>query len=165
MSAPVSSRCPALYVALVLALVSVLAQPAGPAEAKGSLFRTDTTWLEGAEGFAQAFDEANPEGQAVLLYFYADWCGYCRQLESKLFEQPAVRNYTQTLVKIRINPEQGARERELAERYGVRGYPAVFVHAPGSPRPRRVGRMIVEGGRRRLATPAEYVEMLSRAGG
>ncbi|MFQ5526342.1 MAG: thioredoxin domain-containing protein [Thermoanaerobaculia bacterium] len=125
----------------------------------------DDNWFEGASGFAKGFERAEAEGQAVLLYFYADWCGYCRQLESNLLYQAAVEDYTKYLVKIRVNPEDGPQERELAGRYGVRGYPAVFVHKQASVRPQKVGRSVVDSGKRRLMTPDEYVRMLTMASG
>lgn len=128
--------------------------------------RPDAGWHEGSAGFSGAFDQARAEGQAVLVYFYADWCGYCRQLESELLYLPEVEESTRDLVKIRINPDHGPAEKSLARRYGVRGYPAVFVH-PADPeaRPKKIGRMVVDGGKRRLMTPDEFVATLVRASG
>ncbi len=156
---------PFATVLVALALVSTLAAPAAVPQADGGLPEPDTAWFEGAAGFADAFEQAQAENQSVLVYFYADWCGYCRQLESKLLEQSTVEDYTKYLVKVRINPEKGSYERRIANQYGVTGYPAVFVHSTVSAGPRRVGRMVIEDGKQRLATPAEYVRMLASVTG
>jgi len=160
----VFSRC---FSALLVAglVLSALSAPAASTDVESDLPEPDTAWFEGAKGFANGLAQAEATNQPVLVYFYTDWCGYCRQLESRLLETPGVEDYTQYLVKIRINPERGAYERQLAGRYGVAGYPSVFVHRPGSPRPQKVGRMIVERGKRRLMTPAEFVDMLTSATG
>ncbi len=150
--------------AVAILVVSALGSDAA-ARVRSELPEPDATWFEGAEGFAQGFERAEADGQAVLLYFYTDWCGYCRQLESKLLEQSSVMDYTEHLVKIRVNPEKGSTERALAKRYGVRGFPAVFVHPGVSNGPKAVARMVVDRGKRRLMTPAEYVDSLARATG
>ena len=144
-----------------MVVMSVLAAPAAVSEADDGLPEPDTAWFEGAAGFAGGFEQARAENQSVLVYFYADWCGYCRQLESELLDRSTVEDHTKYLVKIRINPEKGAHERRIANQYGVAGYPAVFVHSAASVRPRRVGRMVVDHGKRRLMTPEEYVRRLA----
>ena len=159
------SRAVLLTFALV-ATLAVVTAPAGTAAPRTTdLPEPDTAWFEGAEGFAEGFERAEAEGQSVLLYFYADWCGYCRQLESKILYESAVEDYTKYLVKIRVNPEKGSLERELARRYGVRGYPTVYVHSEPDAGPRSISRMVVASGKRRLATPEEYVKTLSMATG
>jgi len=154
-----------LGVAIGLGAVLLLAGTAAGAAQREVSPEPDTAWHEGAAGFTGAFERARDDGQPVLIYFYTDWCGYCRQLESKLLERPEVEDYTQYLVKIRINPEHGPDEQLLARQYGVSGYPAVFVHAAVTERPKRIARMVVEGGKRRLMTPEEFVDTLSKASG
>ncbi len=158
-----SRRFATVLVALIA--VSTLSAPAAVSQADDGLPEPDTAWFEGAAGFAAGLEQAQAEDQSVLVYFYADWCGYCRQLEANLLERSTVEDYTKYLVKIRINPERGAHERDIANQYGVAGYPAVFVHPAVSVRPRRVVRMVVDGGKRRLMTPEEYVRMLASVTG
>jgi len=38
----------------------------------------------------QLVAQANNEGQPILIDFYADWCIPCKQIEKKLFTQPAI---------------------------------------------------------------------------
>jgi thiol-disulfide isomerase/thioredoxin len=62
-----------------------------------------------------------------VVYFYADWCSYCRTLDNQYLPSAPVQEYLRAVVKVRINPEQGVAERALATRFGVTGYPSFFV--------------------------------------
>lgn len=162
---PHSNRPRSLGGLVWLGAILLLAGAAAGA-AKNDSPGPDSSWHEGASDFADAFARARAAGQPVLVYFYADWCGYCRQLESELLYQPEVEESLSFLVKVRINPDHGPAEQDLARRYGVRGYPAVFVH-PVDPEasPKKIARMVVERGKRRLMTPDEFVATLARASG
>lgn len=125
----------------------------------------DSTWFQGAAGFDRGFERARNKNQAVLVYFHTDWCGYCRQLESELLNRAVVQEYTKYLVKIKVNPEKGDRERALANRYGVTGYPSVFVHPAGLGGAKKVRRMAMKKGEPRVLSPRDYVEVLIGAAG
>ncbi|HVR28410.1 MAG TPA: thioredoxin fold domain-containing protein [Thermoanaerobaculia bacterium] len=123
-------------------------------------------WLQGAEGLFGAIESLNGERAAapMVVYFYTDWCGYCRQFERELLGTPEVKKHLEDVLAVRINPESGAPEREIAEYYGVAGYPAFFVHSGRSRTLSRVERMLVEQGRPRLMTPDEFIAALAAAG-
>jgi hypothetical protein len=80
------------------------------------------------------FDEAQKRGQGqsqkFLLYFYTDWCGYCRKLDQKTFADQAVADYINAnFIPVRINSE---RLPQVAGRYGVGGVPDLrFLTAKG----------------------------------
>lgn len=122
-----------------------------------------TEWYEGAEGYRQGLEHARLEGRPMAVYFRTDWCPYCRQLETSLLSTAEVENYLRYLVKVRINPEKGSVERQLASQYRVRGYPAFFVHVDVDQSPRKVSRTTVADGERRLMTPEEFVRTVRRA--
>ena len=68
------------------------------------------------------------------------------------------------LLAVRINPENGDREREIAEYYGITGYPGFFVHSGSSRTLSRVDRMLVEAGQPRLMVPQEFIAACQKAG-
>ena len=117
------------------------------------------TWYEGANGFLTGLEEAQQEGKAMAVYFYTDWCPYCRQLEGELLTRARVEEFLKYLVKIRINPEHGPRERAIANEYGVRGYPSFFIQSSAEARPRKMRR--TSGNR--LKSPEEFVAGLEKA--
>ena len=80
------------------------------------------------------FDEAQKKGQdqsqKFFLYFYADWCGYCRKLEQQTFTDKSVADYINAnFIPVRINSD---RLPKVAARYGVQGFPDLrFLNAKG----------------------------------
>ena len=150
------------WLAGLLVAGSLVALGTGPVEASA---RSDWAqgWYEGAEGFHRATEEAAETDRPVFVYFYTDWCGYCRQLERELLPTQPVQNALADMIKVRINPEHGPRERGTANRYGVRSYPALFMHPPGLQPPRPVMRGIRDRDGLRLQTPEEFGDTLRAA--
>ncbi len=89
-------------------------------------------WLVGAEGF-EALGVEQRRGHAPgLVYFYTDWCPYCRRLDRELLQSSDVeRFFGNEVVRVRINPELGSAEREVANRFGITGYPRLFLLLEG----------------------------------
>jgi thiol-disulfide isomerase/thioredoxin len=81
-------------------------------------------WSEGATSLEDALQAQRDDGAPVALYFYTDWCGYCKRLNRAVSGGGLELD---GFLKVRINPEKGAAEHALAQRYGIRGYPSVFV--------------------------------------
>jgi thiol-disulfide isomerase/thioredoxin len=92
-------------------------------------------WLYGAAGYARAVELQQQLNIPLVVYFYADWCPYCRTLDSQYLPSAPVQDYLGRVVKVRIHPEQGVAERALAKRYGVSGYPSFFVISHSAARP------------------------------
>lgn len=93
------------------------------------------SWHTGAEGYARAEREQADTGAPLLVYFYTDWCPYCRRLDDTLLASARVDGFLgERAVKVRVNPESGAAERALAQRYGIGGYPSLFLVAPAGTR-------------------------------
>jgi len=84
-------------------------------------------WLYGSTGYARALELQRELNVPLVVYFYTDWCPYCHALDNDYLPAAPVRQYLRGVVKVRINPEHGPAEREIAKRYGVRGYPSFFV--------------------------------------
>jgi len=125
---------------------------------------SDIPWFEGAAGLELALEEVKREEKPLLIYFRTDWCPYCRQFEKELLGTEEVELFMRKLVRVTINPESGPKENRIASTYGVRGYPAVFIHPPTLEPPRTIERALRgEDGKVRLMTPVEFVQQLSRA--
>jgi thiol-disulfide isomerase/thioredoxin len=87
----------------------------------------DDRWLYGAAGYARALELQRELKVPLIVYFYTDWCPYCHQLDNEYLPSAPVQEYLRGVVKVRLNPEDGPDNREIANRYGVRGYPSFFV--------------------------------------
>ncbi|WP_276252431.1 thioredoxin [Haloarcula rara] len=72
---------------------------------------------------AEAFQDIVADG-VVLVDFYADWCGPCKQLEP-IVERVAA-GTDATVAKVDIDANQG-----LAAQFGVRSVPTLLLFADG----------------------------------
>ena len=151
----------ALCVAVALVL-AIGAHGAAAADSSSRGFQGEL-WMQGADGFYEAIRTLEREPQPMVVYFYTDWCGYCRQFERELLGTAEVKEYFADVLTVRINPESGSDERQIADYYGVQGYPGFFVHSGRSRTLSRVDRMKIEGGEPRIMAPDEFIDSVAAA--
>lgn len=147
-------RAPRLQGILWLGLVGVSALVAGAAPPSP----TPAPWQEGAAGFERALDDAISGDEPLVVYFYTDWCGYCRQLERTVLYRPETEAYLAGLPRVRINPEAGDSERAIARRYGVNSYPSLFLHPGPGKQIKRLSGRVRRDGSWQMQTPAEFID-------
>jgi thiol-disulfide isomerase/thioredoxin len=117
-------------------------------------------WLYGSTGYQRALELQRELNVPLIVYFYTDWCPYCHELDNDYLSAAPVREYLRGVVKVRINPENGPAEREVAKQYGVRGYPSFFImRNVGSP-PLDVHPFRKSG---KNLTPAEFASACAQA--
>ena len=108
---------------LIISLVTFI-YPIRPAVAGAAL---DDQWLYNASGYNRAVELQRELKVPLIVYFYTDWCPYCHELDASYLPTPVVQDYLSGVVKVRINPESGPAEREIADRFNVTGYPRFYV--------------------------------------
>jgi thiol:disulfide interchange protein len=95
--------------------------------------------------FATGLERASAERRPVLAYFTANWCGYCKKMDRTTWKASTVLREMQQVIAVRINAEQespidGVSGAQLAELFGVRGYPVqLLVDADGKTLARQDG--------------------------
>jgi thioredoxin-related protein len=87
------------------------------------------TWLK----FDQGLEKAKKENKPVLVFFQANWCGWCKRMEKVTFQDPKIlkrANENFILVKVNKDSKDLAKfggnqitEQELARKYKVSGVP------------------------------------------
>ncbi len=72
-----------------------------------------------------AFGLAQKSNKLVFADFYADWCGYCKQLDEDTFvNQNVKQKFAQSYVLVKINVDQNP---ELASKYQVYSLPTLII--------------------------------------
>ena len=85
----------------------------------------------------QARDKAKSDKKLILVDFTgSDWCGWCIKLDREVFSKPEFKEYAdKNLVLLEVDFPKGkqqtavqkAHNLELAEKFGVQGFPTVLV--------------------------------------
>lgn len=149
---------------LVLAGFVALVTYALPAAAADSPRLPDFEgWYEGAAGLAQALEVQERDNLPLFLYIYTDWCPYCRQFERELLTDAEVDGYLDAVLAVRLNPESGGRESQLAQRFGVRGYPTLVMYSADGRTASYVERMEMVGGAPQLMNGRTFLRVLDEA--
>lgn len=136
----------------------------------GAAFAAEKPATEGAELGKWTMDApaaqalAKEKGKPLFVNFTgSDWCGWCKLMDGKVFSQKAWQDYAAgELVLLWVDfpkdkglvPEKFVKQNdELAEKYGVSGYPTYVVLGPDG---RELGRL----GADREATPEKFIGQL-----
>ena len=84
-------------------------------------------WYADAPGYEAAVSAQAASKQPILLYFHTSWCGWCKQLELDVFDSAQFKSRYAQMLKVKINAEEGSRNRSLTSDFSVSGYPTVFL--------------------------------------
>ncbi len=85
----------------------------GLADEKG-----DIRWYSYKDGV----EKMKSGGKIGFLYFYTDWCGFCKKMDEETFSMKQISDYlNENFVPMKVDAED---ERELAREYGANQYPS-----------------------------------------
>jgi len=83
--------------------------------------------------YDHALEKAKKDKKLVMVDLYTDWCGWCKKLDRDVYTNAQVEEkLAKDFVSVKINPEKGSSNAQLARQFGTRGYPhIVFADADG----------------------------------
>ena len=81
-------------------------------------------WLK---SLPDAQKRAKEEHQLIFVDLFADWCGWCHQLEQQVFPSETFQKATEKYVLLRLNTEDGGDGTKLAQRLQVNSLPTSLL--------------------------------------
>ena len=94
--------------------------------------------IEFVKGYMAGYDFAKKADRPMLVFFTAQWCNYCHQMEQDAFVDASVTTLAKRFVCILVDADQ---EPEVCQELDVRGYPTIqFMTSRGVPLNRLTGR-------------------------
>ena len=84
-------------------------------------------WFKGS--FEEALAQAKASNKIVFIDFWTTWCGWCKRLNKDTFSDDTVVAEMKDIICISIDAESKA-GKPIAERFHVKGYPALILLAP-----------------------------------
>ena len=84
-------------------------------------------WDKDFQGYVKNTRAQIESGKPIALFFYTDWCPNCKKLREDILASTEVRQFMSDLHPIKINPEHGLLEDQLAKEFGIVGYPSFFI--------------------------------------
>jgi thiol:disulfide interchange protein len=119
-------------------------------------------WYDDVPGYQKALAEQKTTEKPMLVYFYANWCPYCKRFTSQILSTSKVQNYVKRFPHVRIAPDNGRAERQLMESFGAEGFPAFYVLKPDGERT-KIETHIQTGEEVRLKKPDEFIADVEKA--
>ena len=124
-------RMPLLILTAITAAVTLVGTACGRSEPEQTavaeaVTNHGTVTVEWEKDLPAAIERAQSEGKPVLVNFYADWCVWCKRLESTTLRDAKVAALLSDRV-VPVNLDVDGDGRELSNQYRVDGLPTVLV--------------------------------------
>ena len=96
-------------------------------KASSSLEHVTFKRIKSTQDLKDEIIKAKQQGKAVMLDFYADWCGYCIKYERYVFPKPSVRKYLDNMVLLQADvTAMDPIDSELMKALGISLPPAII---------------------------------------
>jgi thioredoxin-like negative regulator of GroEL len=116
----------------LLAFVAATALSAGSATAASAA--TPAAKIRWERSFSAAMKKAKAERKAVMIDFWAEWCGWCHELDKTTYADKEVIEAARNLVAVKIDTEGSRAEAKVAAQYRVESLPTIaFISPQGRP--------------------------------
>ncbi|PHR97499.1 MAG: hypothetical protein COA78_27530 [Blastopirellula sp.] len=89
-------------------------------------------WYYGYAGYKRALRLQKKYDAPIFVYFQADWCGYCRELENQLIQTSKGVKALNKAIKVKVTPEDSQADDAFFRKLGGNAYPTLFMQAKGN---------------------------------
>lgn len=77
-----------------------------------------------ASNYQDAVAQSRQYGMPILVYFEADWCGWCKKMKSETLNSSAVKEVMTNYILVYVNAD---RDRQIVQQFGVSGLPSYVI--------------------------------------
>jgi len=134
-------------------------QAASPPAAETTAPLQSIAWFDGT--LEEAFAAARTQDKPLFVYWGAEWCPYCKQLQATIFVREEFIQMSRQFIAIDMSNGTSEKVRQ-GERFNIMGLPTVIVFAPdGSELTRIPGGMDLEQYAAALALTLERLRPVS----
>ncbi|MEX0936777.1 MAG: thioredoxin family protein [Pirellulales bacterium] len=91
--------------------------------------------LQFVRGFVRGFERARQQGRPAMLFFTADWCTFCKQMEREAFRDQSVIDLSRHFVCVLVDADE---ETEVCREFDVDGFPTIVFLLPNGAQPGRL---------------------------
>jgi thiol:disulfide interchange protein DsbD len=74
--------------------------------------------------FHEAIKESKTSTRPLLVDFYTDWCGWCKEMDRVTYRDPKVIALSEKFVCVKVNCDT---EPDLSKKYKIQGLPTVII--------------------------------------
>ncbi len=80
------------------------------------------------KGYTEGMELAKSRNKNIFLYFHAEWCSYCKKMESTTFKDKKVSTYlNENFISIQIDTDK---DTVISNQWKVRGLPTIWFLKP-----------------------------------
>jgi thiol-disulfide isomerase/thioredoxin len=87
-------------------------------------FAGEVAWVK---NYDDALKQAGEQKKFVVLDMSASWCGFCRKMAREVYPAQEFVDYSRSHVFVRLFVDTDPQGEQLAEKFGVRGFPTILV--------------------------------------
>jgi tetratricopeptide (TPR) repeat protein len=90
-------------------------------------YRAGPTQIVWARTLSEATAKARAGDRLIITDVYTDWCGWCKEMDVRTWNHPAVIERSENYVFLKLNAETEPDGVALQKRFGVVSYPTVLL--------------------------------------
>ena len=75
---------------------------------------------------ASAVKKAKDKDLPIMIDVYTDWCSWCKELDQNTYANKEVIDAAKKMVSVKLNPETSKEGADIAQKYGVQGFPTIL---------------------------------------
>ena len=97
-----------------------------------SCSNVESAEIKWEKDLASAMKKAKEKNLPIMIDVYTDWCTWCKELDKNTYSHKSVIDMAKKMVAVKLNPETSEEGAEVAQKYGVQGFPTIlFINADG----------------------------------